>query len=67
MPKKIRELLKLYMKAGAEIDMGSGKGSHRTIKHPSLSGCLIVSGKDGDDAKRYQEKDLEIFLKMIKK
>ena len=67
MPKKIRELLKLYMKAGAEIDVGHGKGSHRKIKHPSLNGCLVVSGKDGDDAKRYQEKDLETFLKIIQK
>ena len=66
-PNKIRELLRLDMKAGAEVDAGSGNGSHRKIKHPNLNGCLIISGKDGDDAKRYQEKDLETFLKIIKK
>lgn len=33
----------------------SGKGSHRNYKHESGI-VLTISGKLGDDAKRYQEK-----------
>ncbi|WOO43173.1 type II toxin-antitoxin system HicA family toxin [Rubellicoccus peritrichatus] len=66
MPRKVRELLKAYRKAGAAIDTASGKGSHRKITHSDYSGMVIVSGKDGEDAKPYQEKDLKKFLEDIK-
>ena len=35
-----------------------GKGSHRNFKH-SRGVKITVSGKPGDDAKRYQERDVE--------
>lgn len=36
-----------------------GKGSHTNWIHPFYTGKLTVSGKDGNDAKRYQEKDVQ--------
>ena len=56
MPRKIIELIKDYLDAGFVIIKG-GKGSHRKLRHPSGI-TAIVSGKDGDDAKNYQEKEL---------
>lgn len=39
-----------------------GKGSHRNYSHPR--GIRItVSGRLGDDAKRYQERDVEEALR----
>jgi len=35
-----------------------GKGSHRKFRHPRFSGAVILSGKDGDDAHHYQEKQV---------
>ena len=56
MPKKIRELKQMLRQAGfTEIP---GKGSHTNWIHPLYPGKLTVSGKNGNDAKRYQEKDV---------
>jgi predicted RNA binding protein YcfA (HicA-like mRNA interferase family) len=55
MPKKIRELIS-QLEAAGFINRG-GKGSHRNFRkagHPSI----IISGKPGDDAKPYQERDV---------
>ena len=36
-----------------------GKGSHTWWEHPKLPGYAVnIAGKDGDDAKPYQEKDV---------
>ena len=60
MPRKIRELISDLTRAGF-IDRG-GKGSHRNFIHKK--GVMItVSGKEGDDAKPYQEKLLRQALK----
>ena len=56
MPKKIRELKQLLKKAGFEER--PGKGSHTNWIHPLYSGKVTVSGKDGSDAKPYQEKEI---------
>ncbi len=53
MPRKIRQLIKDLEKAGF-INRG-GKGSHRNYLHPK-GVVLTISGKLGDDVKRYQEK-----------
>ncbi len=63
MPKKIRELKSLLLKAGFAYE--SGKGSHTKWVHPLLPGKLTLSGNDGDDAKRYQEKDVNDVLKRL--
>jgi len=64
MPRKIRELIQDLKKAGF-IDRG-GKGSHRNFKHPSGT-RITISGKTGDDAKKYQERELEQALKRVRK
>lgn len=60
MPKKIRELKALLRKAGwFEIPAG-GKGSHSKWAHTKVARKITLSGKDGDDAQRYQEKDIAL-------
>ena len=64
MPRKIRELIKDLKKAGF-VNRG-GKGSHKNFLHSS--GVVItISGKTGDDAKPYQEKQLKEVLKKVSK
>ena len=41
----------------------AGKGSHTVWSHPMLKYSLILSGKDGADADKYQEKDVNNALK----
>lgn len=62
MPKKIRELIAMLRHAGF-ADRG-GKGSHRNFEHPA--GLRItLSGNLGDDAKRYQEREVEQKIQEI--
>jgi predicted RNA binding protein YcfA (HicA-like mRNA interferase family) len=64
MPKKIRELKAMLLKAGfKEIP---GKGSHTKWLHPLFPGRLTLSGKDGSDAKRYQEKEVGDAINQVK-
>ena len=63
MPKKIRELKSLLLKAG--FSWRPGKGSHTKWIHPLLLGNITLSGKDGDDAKPYQEKDVNNALQRV--
>ncbi len=64
MPKKIRELKSILLKAG--FTYSPGKGSHTKWFHPLLPGKLTLSGKDGADAKAYQEQDVNNALQKIK-
>ena len=64
MPKKIRELKSLLLKAG--FYWRSGKGSHTRWMHPLLLRNITLSGNDGDDAKPYQEKDVSNALQKLK-
>ena len=50
----------MLLKAG--FNYRSGKGSHTVWSHPLLSYSLTLSGKDGADADRYQEKDVKNAL-----
>jgi len=59
-PKKIRELKSMLLKAG--FTYRSGKGSHTVWSHALLDYSLTLSGKDGADADRYQEKDVKNAL-----
>jgi predicted RNA binding protein YcfA (HicA-like mRNA interferase family) len=63
-PKKIRELKAMLLKAG--FTYRSGKGSHTVWSHPLLIYSLTLSGKDGADADRYQEKDVKNALIEVK-
>jgi hypothetical protein len=60
-PQKIRQLKAQLLKAG--FTYRPGKGSHTVWSHPQLSYSLILSGKDGADADRYQERDVRNALK----
>ncbi len=64
MPRKIKQLIKDLEKAG--FSTRGGKGSHRNFIHPTGI-SITVSGKLGDDAKHYQEKEVEIKIKRSKK
>ncbi len=55
MPRKVRELIRDLERAGF-VDRG-GKGSHRNLIHPK-GVAVTVSGKSGDDARPYQEKQV---------
>jgi predicted RNA binding protein YcfA (HicA-like mRNA interferase family) len=53
--------------AGFKDITGAGKGSHRKLVHPRYAGAVTVSGKVGDDAKHYQEKEIAIAIEAVKK
>lgn len=57
MPPKIKQLIKELENAGF-VDRG-GKGSHRNFVHPKVAKPVTISGKVGDDALRYQERDVK--------
>ena len=65
MPKKIRELKAMLSKAGCVNE--PGKGSHTKWKHPLINRKIILSGKDGTDAKSYQDKEVMNLLQDIRK
>lgn len=65
MPKKIRELKKMLKKAG--FSQRTGKGSHSNWFHPLYSGRITISGKDGADAKDYQENEVFQAIKEVEK
>ncbi|WP_132977338.1 type II toxin-antitoxin system HicA family toxin [Thiobaca trueperi] len=67
MPQKIRDLLNNLKRAGFKEIAGAGKGSHRKFVHPNYPGAVTVSGQAGDDAKRYQEKDVAQAIEMVGK
>ena len=63
MPKKIRELKQMLVQAGfTELP---GKGSHTNWIHPLYYGKVTISGKDGADAKCYQEKEVKQAIESI--
>uniref|UniRef100_B8HUZ3 YcfA family protein n=1 Tax=Cyanothece sp. (strain PCC 7425 / ATCC 29141) TaxID=395961 RepID=B8HUZ3_CYAP4 len=44
----------------------TGKGSHTKWLHPLFAGRLTLSGKDGSDAKLYQEKAVMDAINEVK-
>ena len=65
MPPKVRELVARLEKAGF-VDRG-GKGSHRNFVHAGMSKPITISGKLGDDAKRYQINAVEKAIAELEK
>ena len=63
MPRKIRQLITDLQRHGF-VDRG-GKGSHRNFLHPTGS-IVTLSGKAGDDAKPYQEKEVKLAISKLK-
>jgi len=64
MPKKIRELKSLLLKAGFLCQ--PAKGSHSKWKHPKLAKAIIIAGKDGNDAKLYLEKLVNETIEVLR-
>ena len=56
MPRKIRELLRDLERAGF-LNRGD-KGSHRNYEYPSGT-RITISGKLGDNAKSYREREVK--------
>lgn len=63
MPPKVRELVAQLERAG--FRSRGGKGSHRNYVHPDVSKPITISGKLGDDAKRYQIRAVQQALKEL--
>ena len=64
-PRKIRELLQDLKQAGFR-EIPGDKGSHRKYVHANYTGAVTVSGKIGDDAKKYQEKQVSGAIESVK-
>ncbi len=62
MARKVRELIIDLERAGF-INRG-GKGSHRNYEHPR-GGRVTISGKSGDDAKPYQEREVRRAIEEV--
>lgn len=65
MPRKIKALIEELEAAG--FANRGGKGSHRNFVHPRVVRVVTLSGKPGDDAKRYQEKAVKSAIEESKK
>ena len=52
------------LKAAGFVNRG-GKGSHRRFRHPNGVN-ITLSGKTGSDAKKYQIKDVERVLRLVR-
>jgi len=65
MPPKIKQLIKNLEKAGF-VNRG-GRGSHRNFVHPKVLRPVTISGKSGDDAMTYQERDVTKAIEESKK
>jgi predicted RNA binding protein YcfA (HicA-like mRNA interferase family) len=64
MPRKIRQLVSDLEKSGFVLVPG-GKGSHRKFRHLKFAGAVILSGRDGDDARHYQEKQVRNAIRDV--
>ncbi len=64
MPVKIRKLKAILTSAG--FVQRPAKGSHTMWVHPAFpNSSITISGKDGDDAQKYQIKDVQNALKQV--
>lgn len=60
MPRKKRDIKRDYRRAG--FMESQGKGDHTIFRHPLVPGHFVVDGRDGADAKGYDERDLRDAL-----
>jgi len=66
MPRKIRELRSELRRAG--FVWRPAKGSHGLWEHPDHPDISVtLSGNDGQDAKRYQERNVRDALETLRK
>ena len=57
----------MLLKAGFVLLPKRGKGSHSIFRHPLSKEDVKLSGKDGNDAKRYQEKQVQLAIEEVKR
>lgn len=62
MPRKIRQLKSDLRKSGFVELSRRGKGSHTIWEHRHSGTMVTISGRDGDDADHYQERDVREAL-----
>ena len=62
--RKVRDLVRDLIKAGF-LEISGGKGSHRKFTHLRYPGAVTLSGKPGDDAKPYQEKQVDRAIQEV--
>lgn len=67
MPRKIRELIQELKEAGFYEIRGGGKGAHRKFARGKYAGAVTLSGQFGDDAKPYQEQQVQQAVKRAKR
>jgi predicted RNA binding protein YcfA (HicA-like mRNA interferase family) len=48
------------------MNVAGGKGSHRKFFHQKFPGAVTISGRDGHDAKQYQEKQVKAAIEEVK-
>jgi predicted RNA binding protein YcfA (HicA-like mRNA interferase family) len=65
MPRKVRNLIADLVRAGFTQVKGGGKGSHRKFFHSRYHGAVTISGKEGDDVKHYQEKQIKRAIEEV--
>ncbi len=65
MPKKIRELKAMSGRAG--FSHRAAKGSHGVWSHPKYRGIVTIAGRDGSDAPRYMERQVERAIASVEK
>jgi len=63
MPRKLKALIRDLKQAN--FDNRGGKGSHRNFESNGVR--ITISGKEGADAKPYQEKEVAAAIKEAKK
>ena len=64
MPRKVRELIQDLREAGF-YEIAGGKGSHGKFTHARYPGAVTLSGKPGDDAKPYQDKQVRRAIEEV--
>lgn len=66
MPRKVSQLI-ADLEAAGFVAVPGGKGSHRKFRNPRFAGSVILSGKAGDDAHHYQEKQVRNAIREASK
>ena len=66
MPRKIRQLKADLRRAGFVLT-DRGKGSHEVWEHPEVTTASVtLSGRDGADARPYQERDVRLAIEPVR-
>ena len=63
MPRKKREIRREYLRAGYREEQG--KGDHTKYRYPGVDETFVVDGRDGADARDYDEGNLKRALRKI--